>query len=700
MTTIYVKTVDQILSGVILPKLATGNKNTVRLHVDFDTAWDGYSGRSAIFYTDKNLTPYKKPLFSDGNCDVPPECLVEDAHLFVAVEGVSASGAVKSSTRMQFKIVPGSPVIVMSDPTADVYHQLLGMYGNTETALAVERARINNIISGAAAGDTEVTDIRVDVDGKTHATAGEAVRAQVQSLTADIGTFQTVFNPDLEVGTLSEGVIEYSTTRAVMLDKLRAYRTIAKCGTDSNYMYGYAVYDSDGNYDGVDHGWNAFNGGAVVFTDCYFRMNFRRVDNANLTDDDISALKSLVTISEFTAKNDIEELKKSVYEGEAIPASFELELGSISAGENAAFTARARFANYVPVTPKTVVRVEPNYNYLYGYTFYDEGGVYDGVDHDWLNPVHFPTVTFAKNGYVRLNFRRTDEGEITQSDFTEIAELLTITDRKNNADILKEVEKSNAINSAIGSINIEYGRTNGASYVFARIPKMTNNGKSITPRIQLTSADGSISGEKVPALTFAKRNGSVFTLNAGLFNTSTLQPVGQTIIDGVSVTNTPMTDDMGTAISDAECYPLCIDGNGDLSAPYTRNIDTADMIAAGVVHAVTGWGKVVENFAACPDTVENEIVHAGKYIRQVIGQFQNGDYLVCTVDMSRGAIQNEAGITYSELADFLIGKGVKFAYSLDGGGSAETVIGCRHLNPIYEGTDGRSVPTVLAFYCE
>lgn len=700
MTTIYARTADQMLMAAVVPKLATGNQNTVRLKVDFDAPWNGYTGRSAIFYTSKNPTPYKKPFSAAGICEVPPEVLIEDAHLFISVEGVNTAGAVKSSTRMQFKIVPGSPVIVMSDPTADVYHQLLGLYGSTETALAVERARINNIISGAAAGDTEVTDIRVGADGTTYGTAGEAVRAQIQLLTADVSTFQTAFNPELEVGTLSEGVIGYSTTRAVMLDKLRAYRTIAKCGTDSNYMYGYAVYDSNGNYDGVDHGWNVFNGGTVIFSDCYFRMNFRRTDNGEITDDDISALKSLVTISEFTAKNDIEELKKSVYEGEAIPASFELELGSISAGENAAFTTRARFANYVAVTPKTIVRVEPNYNYLYGYTFYDEGGEYDGVDHGWLNSVNFPEVTFPQKGFVRLNFQRTDEGEITQSDFAEIAEIVTVTDRKNNADILNEVEKSKAFNSAIGSINIEYGRINGASYVFARIPKMNNNGKSITPSIQLTSADGSISGVKIPALTFAKRNGSVFTLNAGLFNTSTMQPVGQTIIDGVSVTNTPMTDDMGTAISDAECYPLCIDGNGDLSAPYTRNVDTADMIADGVIYAVTGWGKVVENFTACPDTVENEIVHAGKYIRQVIGQFQNGDYFVCTVDMSRGAIQNEAGITYSELADFLIGKGVKFAYSLDGGGSAETVIGCRQLNPIYEGTEGRSVPTVLAFYCE
>lgn len=54
-------------------------------------------------------------------------------------------------------------------------------------------------------------------------------------------------------------------------------------------------------------------------------------------------------------------------------------------------------------------------------------------------------------------------------------------------------------------------------------------------------------------------------------------------------------------------------------------------------------------------------------------------------------------IVDSDLAQIFVDHGVKFAYSLDGGGSAETVIGNRKLNPIYEGTTGRRVPTVITF---
>ena len=251
--------------------------------------------------------------------------------------------------------------------------------------------------------------------------------------------------------------------------------------------------------------------------------------------------------------------------------------------------------------------------------------------------------------------------------------------------------------NAVASISVEYGRYEGASYYLARIPRYTIDGRRIKPKVALTSADGSLDGAKVSALTFAKRENTIFAVNAGLFDMNTVTPQGQTIIDGVSVTNTPMTDDMGTAISDDECYPLCINTDGDLSAPYERSVDTADMLSDRVIYAVTAWGQFIENFAKSDSSKYNEIVHVGKYIRQSIGQFQNGDYFVCTADATRGSIENEAGMTYDTLAELLISKGVKFAYSLDGGGSAETVIGNRQINPIFEGTAGRAVPTVIYF---
>ena len=54
---------------------------------------------------------------------------------------------------------------------------------NAKSAIAVERARIDNLVSGATASGSEVVDVRVGADGKTYASAGTAVREQTKKLT-------------------------------------------------------------------------------------------------------------------------------------------------------------------------------------------------------------------------------------------------------------------------------------------------------------------------------------------------------------------------------------------------------------------------------------------------------------------------------------------------------------------------------------
>ncbi len=262
------------------------------------------------------------------------------------------------------------------------------------------------------------------------------------------------------------------------------------------------------------------------------------------------------------------------------------------------------------------------------------------------------------------------------------------------------------------AINIEYGRTNGSSYYLVRIPQYDLAGNKVTPKVAITSVDGSIDGAKYSALDYARREKTAFCINASLFNTRTLKPEGQLIINGVDKTTYKtdnngaeypwMDDDMGTAISDTECYPLCIDSSGKLSTPYVnRKSDDARpsaLIAAGYKYAVTAWGTLIDNYKSTTTATWNEIVHQGKYVRQIIGQYQNGDYMVCSFDGVKGIITaNEAGMNYDDIANFLISKGVRFAYSLDGGGSCETTIRDRQINPIFENATGRKVPSVIYF---
>ena len=69
----------------------------------------------------------------------------------------------------------------------------------SSAALAVERARIDQLLkSGTSASDSELIDIRVDVDGNAHNTAGTAVREQINSVRQcmPVELTDNLFNPN------------------------------------------------------------------------------------------------------------------------------------------------------------------------------------------------------------------------------------------------------------------------------------------------------------------------------------------------------------------------------------------------------------------------------------------------------------------------------------------------------------------------
>lgn len=558
-------------------------------------------------------------------------------------------------------------------------------------AVAEMRREFSALLSGGTPDDSELINVRSGADNMTYGTAGDAVRGQYAHAMHNARSAGLFYPYAMRLGAVNSatGAVSNDQTRNTTTDFIKV-KAGDKVYFDDDGVYDYSalLYDAEKTYV-KETGW--IHTDYEFDADYYVRINFCRRDGAELLETDAHKVQSILKVGTvFPVANEASaiahEIVREHLEHFGIGLKFieHITWGTFE-GTTTVPSTRCVTPTHIPVVAGERIDFKANSTYKFGYRFYDAGKVYDGVDHGW----NTESATIAASGYVKINFARTDNAVFTEEDFAELRKFCKIVSG----------ESGESRDSAIQSISVEHGRYEGASYVFARIPKTTNSGQAVTPKLHLTSDDGSLAGAKKSALTYARENNCIFTINAGLFNVTTMQPVGQTIVDGVVLVSTPMQDDNGYPISDAECYPLCIDANGNMSAPYARSVDTAKMLADGVVTAVTGWGKIVEGFEPCPDTVENEIVHKGKYIRQVIGQFQNGDYFVCTVDQSRGKVENEAGLTYEQLAQLLIGKGVKFAYSLDGGGSAETVIGARQLNPIYEGTAGRAVPTVITFEC-
>ena len=170
MTTIGLVANDQLLVVNSKPKLSSGDQNTVKVHIDFSDDWDDFA-KSAVFFTARERdTVYEKVLISD-ECTLPAEVMVESGTLYIGIRGVNSSRSeVKTTTLIKCSISEGTPTGNATEvkPTPNIYQQLLTAYGKTNNAIAVERARINQLISlpdGSTTADAELTDIRVGYDG-------------------------------------------------------------------------------------------------------------------------------------------------------------------------------------------------------------------------------------------------------------------------------------------------------------------------------------------------------------------------------------------------------------------------------------------------------------------------------------------------------------------------------------------------------
>lgn len=252
MTTILAYTNDQTLSATQLPIVAENNVNSVRLCVKFDSSWDEYV-KSAVFFTDKAPTPYETILSTDNICIIPPVVLAEAGRLYIGIKGIKGDEE-KTTGLLNCKISKGTPTVIVSEPSGSVYSQLLEAYGGINAALAVERARINNITSlknGSTTGDAELTDVRVGEDGKTYPTAGEAVREQFGNLPIAKNALYVVhggFCVDTKAGTITAteryagGGVVYTNSTFVWIKDIANhvldYRSITSAfGSDNSWAY-------------------------------------------------------------------------------------------------------------------------------------------------------------------------------------------------------------------------------------------------------------------------------------------------------------------------------------------------------------------------------------------------------------------------------------------------------------------------------
>ena len=225
-----------------------------------------------------------------------------------------------------------------------------------------------------------------------------------------------------------------------------------------------------------------------------------------------------------------------------------------------------------------------------------------------------------------------------------------------------------------------YDEESKANYLLIRINKTSYLGRDFSPKV--------VSTESTTAWLMNQGLTYNLVINGGIFDITKAQSDGLLIIDGEVLQE-------GPTVTHPKCQPLTIDANGDLF--YAEwNVKGNDMIKKGIRYAITGFMPIIIDFKKVPTSLWNRVEHyTANAQRQIIGQFDNGDYGILTSE-GRGAV-NSDGLTIEEAQNLCIKHGFKFAYNLDGGGSTETVIGRKMMNHIYDGESGRKVPNFIVW---
>ena len=223
----------------------------------------------------------------------------------------------------------------------------------------------------------------------------------------------------------------------------------------------------------------------------------------------------------------------------------------------------------------------------------------------------------------------------------------------------------------------DYEETNSDYYV-THVSKYDRDGNRLVLRFG-TGNDGL--GQLESTVAFAHRKNASLVINAGVYNTSTYNPLGVCIKDGKCIHNELLTL--------SKFNYLGIDKLGDLhSFHHSTTVD--EFLSAGMCNVVCTFTELIKD--GIPVEQEDKTNYDP---RQAIGQLANGDYIIVTVD---GRSRDNIGFRYDDLIRIFQKYHTKFAIALDGGGSASTVVrGIKQNDDADDSFNDRPVSSFLYF---
>lgn len=142
-TVIKVKCIDQTLTLINSPVIASGGLNENKLECEFCEKWDGFS-KTAVFYQDKKNVYYSL-LDENDTCVIPEEATASKGTMCFGIFG-SKDGVTRTSEILRYKIDEGAITedLKPSDPTPDIYEQILAKLQEIREAEATFETNITN----------------------------------------------------------------------------------------------------------------------------------------------------------------------------------------------------------------------------------------------------------------------------------------------------------------------------------------------------------------------------------------------------------------------------------------------------------------------------------------------------------------------------------------------------------------------------
>lgn len=188
-------------------------------------------------------------------------------------------------------------------------------------------------------------------------------------------------------------------------------------------------------------------------------------------------------------------------------------------------------------------------------------------------------------------------------------------------------------------------------------------------QLKTTFGSDTYGGRREGVSSMAKRNGGIVGINANGFSFTSNKPVGGPIVrngkvyeDGVVTPNT-----------------MCVMKDGSFYSP-DRNTSVSELINKGLLHTFNWSPVLIKDGKKMPYTDGKP---TGYYARSAIGQVSPTEYVMIVADGKRS--NYSIGLKIEQLQEEFAKRGCKYAYNMDGGGSATMYFNGRVVNSPSDG---------------